>query len=218
MIQRMDGQSRCEARSALASMTRHGQRGSMVPRTPLENTIRPAAGPSTGHPFGENPAGIPDHSNIIIETLGSPARPPRSAGSERALPRLVRDPDPARRCDPASPSSAPAAHPLELAETRSSGAVLKTSSAVSHARRATLMPKARSCSPRVAWASGLMTIGTPFWRARRQWIGVEVEPVGVGVDFDHRPRLGRGVDHRVEVDRVAVARQQQPARWGGRAW
>ena len=46
---------------------------------------------------------------------------------------------------------------------------------------------------------------------------VEVEPVRVGVDLDHRARLRGSRDHRVEVDRVAVAGQQQPARSGARA-
>ena len=57
-----------------------------------------------------------------------------------------------------------------------------------------------------------MTIVTPCSLRPPAVGGVEVEPVRVRVDFDHRARLGRRGDHGVEVDRVAVAGQQEPAR------
>ena len=41
---------------------------------------------------------------------------------------------------------------------------------------------------------------------------VEVEPVGVGVDFDHRTGPRGRLDHGVEIHRVTVTGEQQPSR------
>ena len=139
-----------------------------------------------------------DPDNLSSQTHYRTAPDPPQ-GRPRALPRRFSD---SRSCERAGTSGI---RPPPRA------AALKTSAGPSPALRATPTPYSRSSRPLVEWASGLIAIATPMRRGPPAMDGVEVEPVRVGVDLDHRAGLRGSLDHRVEVHRVPVAGQQQPA-------
>ena len=83
---------------------------------------------------------------------------------------------------------------LRSARNSSSGRVLATCSAVSHARRAVAIPQRTSASSRTPWASESMRIRTPASAACARVDVVEVAAVGRRVDLEHRAGARRRLD------------------------
>ena len=98
------------------------------------------------------------------------------------------------------------------------GRVLAICSGPSQARRAVAI-----AAPHVLERLGAVGVGvdrgscTPACRGRARVDVVEVAAVRRGVDLEHRAGAGRGLDDRVDVDLVGLARARSCGRSGGRS-